>query len=61
MSAYRICPECDAALDAGERCDCRPAAPLKLIQPEAGQIGAPQHKRLINGDFAGLMGCTEES
>lgn len=34
MSAYRICEECGAALDPGERCDCRPAAaPLKLIQP----------------------------
>jgi len=22
MSAYRICPDCGAALDPGERCDC---------------------------------------
>lgn len=34
MSAYRICEECGAALDPGERCDCLPtAAPLKPIQP----------------------------
>lgn len=58
MSAYRICSECGAALDSRERCDCRPAPPLKLIQPEASQISAPRHKRLINADFTGLMGCT---
>ena len=23
MSAYRICEDCGAALDPGERCDCR--------------------------------------
>lgn len=34
MSRYRICELCGAALDPGEPCDCRPAAPLKLIQPE---------------------------
>lgn len=34
MSAYRVCEECGAALDPGERCDCLPTAPpLKLIQP----------------------------
>lgn len=34
MSAYRVCGECGAALDPGERCDCLPVAvPLKLIQP----------------------------
>ena len=34
MSLYRICGECGASLDPGERCDCRPAAALDLIQPE---------------------------
>lgn len=24
MSYYRICPDCGAALDPGEPCDCRP-------------------------------------
>ena len=33
MSTYRICEECGAALDPGERCDCRPVPPLELIQP----------------------------
>lgn len=58
MSAYRSCEECSAALDPGERRDCRPAPPLKLIQPEAGQTSAPRHKRLMNTDFTGPMGCT---
>ncbi len=33
MSAYRICEECGAALDPGERCDCRDTSRPKLIQP----------------------------
>ena len=55
MSAYRICEECGAALDPGERCDCRPAAPLELIQPGSAQVGAYlQHEQLLNKVFAGV-------
>lgn len=60
MSAYRICSECGAALDPGERCDCRPAAPVKLILP-GPTVTAPsaRHRQLINMDFTGQMGgCT---
>lgn len=36
---YRICPNCDAHLDPGERCDCqdkkREAAPLQRERPQA--------------------------
>lgn len=39
MSVYRICEECGAALDPGERCDCRPAAPLRLIKPGKPSLG----------------------
>ena len=54
MRAYRICEECGAALDPGERCDCQPAPPLKLIRPGSAQAGAyPRHKRLVNEDFTG--------
>ena len=38
MSVYRICEECGAALDPGERCDCLPAAPLELIQPAVSPV-----------------------
>lgn len=38
MSRYRICELCGAALDPGELCDCRPAVPLKLIQPEESPV-----------------------
>ena len=60
MSAYRVCGECGAALDPGERCDCLPTtAPLKLIQPETAQVGAPsRHGQLINANFTGNPGCT---
>lgn len=60
MSAYRICEECGAALDPGERCDCRPAVPLELIQPGSSQTGTyPRYKRLLNENFAGVpLGLT---
>ena len=36
---YRICPNCAANLDPGERCDCqdkkREAAPLQRERPQA--------------------------
>lgn len=49
MSAYRVCGECGAALDPGERCDCLPVAvPLKLIQP-AGS--------LVDGDVLACPRC----
>lgn len=38
MSAYRICEECGAALDPGERCDCRDTSRLKLIQPAESPV-----------------------
>lgn len=58
MSAYRICEECGATLDPGERCDCQPAVPLKLIQPGSTPGGTyPKHRRLLNANFSGSMGC----
>lgn len=55
MSAYRICEECGAALDPGERCDCRPAVPLKPIQPGSAQVGTYlRHEQLLNEVFAGV-------
>lgn len=39
MSAYRICEECGAALDPGERCDCQSEAAPRLIQPGSAQRG----------------------
>ena len=55
MSAYRICEECGAALDPGERCDCFSAAPPRLIQPESTQIGTYlRHEQLLNEVFAGV-------
>ena len=59
MSAYRICEECGAALDPGERCDCLPAAPVKLILPGSAQVGTYlRHKRLLNENFMGAGTCT---
>ena len=55
MSAYRICEECGAALDPGERCDCLSAVPPRLIQPGSTQIGTYlRHEQLLNEIFAGV-------
>lgn len=35
MNVYRICEACGAALDPGERCDCRGQDRVELIQPES--------------------------
>ena len=35
MSTYRICEDCGAALDPGERCDCRQQGRVELIQPDS--------------------------
>lgn len=54
MSVYRICEECGAALDPGERCDCRPVVPLRLIQSEAAKADVPpRYKRVLNTGFTG--------
>ncbi len=47
MSMYRICPDCGAHLDPGERCDCRdataaPDKPFPIILPrDPMQASAP--------------------
>ena len=52
---YRICEECGAALDPGERCDCLPAAPVKLILPGSAQVGTYlRYEQLVNEVFAGV-------
>lgn len=35
MSYYRLCPECGAALDPGEVCDCRTSNGFSENQTEA--------------------------
>lgn len=47
MSYYRICPECGAALDPGERCDCEREQPRAESAPNqrqgiAARTGAEQ-------------------
>lgn len=37
MSYYRICPECGAALDPGERCDCEREQQRAEIAPNQRQ------------------------
>lgn len=55
MSAHRICEEVCAALDTGERCNCLPAAPVKLILPGSAQVGTYlRHEKLLNEVFAGV-------
>ena len=34
MAYYRICPDCGAALDPGEKCDCREKAEQKMKETE---------------------------
>lgn len=59
MSAYRVCGECGAALDPGERCDCLPASPAGLIQPgDAVPRRAPRVGGLINANLEGALYAT---
>lgn len=40
MSYYNVCPECGAALDPGEKCDCKEKAPRTV----AAERDAKQNK-----------------
>ncbi len=44
---YRTCPDCGAALDPGEKCDCRgkpvPTTP-KTTKPKRGASRPPQRR-----------------
>ncbi len=42
MAQYRVCPNCGAALDPGEVCDCRdhPQAPTKPYRPMDKHLAA---------------------
>lgn len=50
MSYYRTCPNCGAALDPGERCDCR-----ELTE------GKPRGNRETAADAANIDGGKVES
>lgn len=41
MAAYRICEECGAALDPGERCDCQPTTVPVRLPKTCETCGAP--------------------
>ena len=60
MSTYRICEECGAALDPGERCDCLSVAPPKLIQPEESQVGSDALRSVVASAPAGVEFAPEE-
>ena len=53
MSAYRICEDCGAALDPGERCDCRQTGRVELILPEGRDLSkkAARAEGTLNANF----------
>lgn len=55
MSYYRICPECGAALDPGEVCDCRTSkaeqfgskkAVANAVNTDNGKAGYGMHTQI---------------
>lgn len=46
MAKYKTCPDCGAALDPGEVCDCRdhPQAPAKPYRPMDKHLAACRRK-----------------
>lgn len=47
MAQYTICPECGAALDPGEKCDCR----LRVTKEMVGELLASD----LKDEFAAAM------
>lgn len=46
MSFYRTCPDCGAALDPTETCDCqKPLRPAPLVVGVTAQCAQAQHER----------------
>lgn len=54
MAYYRICPECGAALDPGERCDCWVSNPPRIEVPASARFSALYAEQDTGREFARL-------